>query len=64
MQIFILLHDIVIFALIFFSLHIYFHNCKMKSSSYDGEFRMPLVLAQASPIFPSSCEGKLGIALE
>ena len=31
MQIFILLHDIVIFALIFFSLHIYFHNCKMKS---------------------------------
>ena len=33
-------------------------------SSYDGEFRMPLVLAQASPIFHSSCEGKLGIALE
>ena len=30
----------------------------------DGEFRMPLVLAQASPIFHSSCEGKLGIALE
>src|SRR5574342_84574 len=30
-------------------------------SSYDGEFRMPLVLAQASPIFHSSCEGKLGI---
>ena len=28
------------------------------------EFRMPLVLAQASPIFHSSCEGKLGIALE
>ena len=26
--------------------------------------RMPLVLAQASPIFHSSCEGKLGIALE
>ena len=24
----------------------------------------PLVLAQASPIFHSSCEGKLGIALE
>src|SRR5574341_1171915 len=33
-------------------------------SNYDGEFRMPLVLAQASPIFHSSCEGKLGIALE
>ena len=30
----------------------------------DGEFRLPLVLAQASPIFHSSCEGKLGIALE
>ena len=33
-------------------------------SNYDGEFRLPLVLAQASPIFHSSCEGKLGIALE
>ena len=33
-------------------------------SCYDGEFRLPLVLAQASPIFHSSCEGKLGIALE
>ena len=33
-------------------------------SSYDGEFRMPLVLVQGSPIFHSSCEGKLGIALE
>ena len=33
-------------------------------SSYDGEFRMPLVLAQGSPIFHSSCKGKLGIALE
>ena len=33
-------------------------------SSYDGEFRLPLVLTQASPIFHSSCEGKLGIALE
>ena len=29
-------------------------------SSYDGEFRLPLVLAQASPIFHSSCEGKPG----
>ena len=33
-------------------------------SSDDGEFRLPLVLAQASPVFHSSCEGKLGIALE
>ena len=33
-------------------------------SIYDGEFGMPLVLAQGSPIFHSSCEGKLGIALE
>ena len=33
-------------------------------SSYDGKFRLPLVLAQASPIFHSSCEDKLGIALE
>ena len=33
-------------------------------SSYHGEFRMPLVLAHGSPIFHSSCEGKLGIALE
>ena len=33
-------------------------------SSYDGEFRMPLVLAQGSPIFHSRCEGELGIALE
>ena len=31
---------------------------------HDGEFRLPLVLAQASAIFHSSCEGKLGIALE
>ena len=33
-------------------------------SRYDGEFRMPLVLAQGSAIIGSSCEGKLGIALE
>ena len=36
----------------------------LRKGSYDGEFRLPLVLAQASPIFHSSCEGKLGIALE
>ena len=33
-------------------------------SNYDGEFRMPLLLAQGSPIFDSSFEGALGIALE
>ena len=33
-------------------------------SSYDGDFRLPLVLAQGSPIFNSSCEGELGIAHE
>ena len=33
-------------------------------SSYDGEFSLPLGLALGSPIFPSGCEGKLGVALE
>ena len=33
-------------------------------SSYDGDFRLPLVLALGSPIFHSSCEGKLGVELE
>ena len=33
-------------------------------SRYDGEFRLPLVLAQGSPIFHSKCERVLGIALE
>ena len=33
-------------------------------SSYDGDFRLPLVLSQGSPIFNSSCEGELGIAHE
>ena len=33
-------------------------------SSYDGDLRLPLGLALGSPIFPSSCEGKLGVALE
>ena len=32
-------------------------------SSYDGDLRLPLGLALRSPIFPSSCEGKLGVAL-
>ena len=33
-------------------------------SNYDGDFRLPLVLALGSPIFHSSCEGKLGVELE
>ena len=33
-------------------------------SSYDGDLRLPLGLALGSPIFASSCEGKLGVALE
>ena len=33
-------------------------------SSYDGDFRLPLGLALGSPIFHSSCEGKLGVAVE
>ena len=32
-------------------------------SNYDVEFRLPLVLAQGSPIFHSICEGGLVIAL-
>ena len=32
-------------------------------SSYDVEFRLPIVLAQGSPIFHSICEGELAIAL-
>ena len=33
-------------------------------SRYDGDLSLPLVLALGSPIFPSGCEGKLGVALE
>ena len=33
-------------------------------SSYDGDLRLPLRLALGSPIFPSSCEGKLWVAIE
>ena len=33
-------------------------------SSYDGDFRLPRGLALGIPIFHSSCEGKLGVALE
>ena len=33
-------------------------------SSYDGDLRLPLGLALGSAIFPSRCEGKLGVAPE
>ena len=33
-------------------------------SSYNGDLSLPLGLALGSPIFPSGCEGKLGVALE
>ena len=33
-------------------------------SSYDGDLSLPLGLALVSPILPSGCEGKLGVALE
>ena len=33
-------------------------------SSFDGEYSLPHVLAQGSPIFHSSFKGELGIALE
>ena len=33
-------------------------------SSYDGDLSLSLGLALGSPIFPSGCEGKLGVALE
>ena len=32
-------------------------------TSYDGDLSLPLVLALGSPIFPSGCEGKLGVAI-
>ena len=31
---------------------------------HDGDLSLPLGLALGSPIFPSGCEGKLGVALE
>ena len=33
-------------------------------ASYDGDLSLPLGLALGSQIFPSGCEGKLGVALE
>ena len=39
-------------------------NGAAASSSYDGDLSLPLGLALGSPIFPSGCEGKLGVALE
>ena len=39
-------------------------NCSFGGSVYDGDLSLPLGLALGSPIFPSGCEGKLGVALE
>ena len=41
-----------------------FSRVALAFSSYVGEFRLPLLLAQGSQIFHSSCKGELGIALE
>ena len=41
-----------------------FYRVAAGFSSYDGDFRLPLGLALGSPIFPSNCEGKLGVGLE
>ena len=41
----------------------HFFLCPFESS-YDGDLSLPLGLALGSPIFPSGCEGKLGVALE
>ena len=35
-----------------------------KAALGDGDLSLPLGLALGSPIFPSGCEGKLGVALE
>ena len=37
---------------------------KLKSRLDSVEVSLPLGLALGSPIFPSGCEGKLGVALE
>ena len=37
-----------------------FFRVAMGLLTYDGEFRLPLVLAQGSPFFHSSCQGELG----
>ena len=41
-----------------------FSRVAVAFSSYDGDLSLPLGLALGSPIFPSGCEGKLGVALE
>ena len=37
-----------------------FSRVAMGLLTYDGEFRLPLVLAQGSPFFHSSRQGELG----
>ena len=41
-----------------------FSRVEAEFSSYYWEFKLPLVLAQGGPIFHSSFDGELGIALE
>ena len=41
-----------------------FSGVSVGCSSYVRDLRLPLGLALGSPIFPSRCEGKLGVALE
>ena len=36
----------------------------MQSVIYHEKVSLPVGLALGSPIFPSGCEGKLGVALE
>ena len=53
-------------ALPLFNRETYRHLSRVAAgfSSYDGDLSLPLGLALGSPIFPSGCEGKLGVALE
>ena len=43
-------------------LHTLLGLVSLLGSSYDGDLSLPLGLALGSPIFPSGCEGKLGVA--
>ena len=44
--------------------HVVFFELRRHFSSYDGDLSLPLGLALGSPILPSGCEGKLGVALD
>ena len=41
-----------------------FNKVLGENEKYDGDLSLSLGLALGSPIFPSGCEGKLGVALE